>query len=348
MLDAFGPYTEISHKTGECARADRPTNLMDTLTLDCATLTWTAPTKGDYTGVRIRRLTLGEDDYRLIHENLNSRATSYLDCTHTGDGYGDGNSPHYSYLVTYIKSDGAGGIVESKTDYSGFKLYGPAFQDHLLTTPRNVRLTRDTDSQRRMTWEASPSWSLTIGAGLQGGSVPARDPWIIGYVVERREFRGRGDDNFYLPENEDWEVLRKGKGKGDDGNTSTSFTDNEQANGRKFLYRIMTTNTLGTSSRYAIFDWLWDNPHRDAVIALAATDTMEDGGAGNGETNNAATGAPAIDGTAQVGETLTASTSGIAAPTASTTFPTTTSGLPTTERRTRTFRTPRPGPTRRR
>ena len=74
----------------------------------------------------------------------------------------------------------------------------------------------------------------------------------------------------------------------------------------------MTTNTLGTSSRYAIFDWLWDNPHRDAVIALAATDTMEDGGAGNGETNNAATDAPAIDGTAQVGQTLTASTSGIA------------------------------------
>ena len=51
---------------------------MDTLTLDCATLTWTAPTMADYTGVRIRRLTLGEDNYRVIHESLNSRATSYL------------------------------------------------------------------------------------------------------------------------------------------------------------------------------------------------------------------------------------------------------------------------------
>ena len=316
LFDAFGPYTETSHKTGECARDDRPTNLMYTLTPDCATLTWTAPTMGDYTGVRIRRLSLGEYNYRVIHESLNSRPTNYRDCTHTGDGYGDGDSPHYAYMVTYIKS-GARGIVESNVAYSGFAEYGPAFQDHLLATPRNVRLTRDTDSQRRMTWEASPSWSLTIWAGLQGGSVPARDPWITGYVVERREFNVRGGDYFYFTEDEDWEVLREG----DDGNTSTSFTDNEQANGRKFVYRIMTTNTLGTSSRYAIFDWLWDSPHRDAVIALAATDTTEDGGAGNGETNtgnagdgrtnNAATGAPTIDGTAQVGETLTASTSGI-------------------------------------
>ena len=282
---------------------------MDTLTLDCATLTWTAPTKGDYTGVRIRLLTLGEDDYRVIHESLNSRATSYRDCTHTGDGYGDGNSPHYSYLVTYIKSDGAGGIVESKTDYSGFKLYGPAFQDHLHADSRNVRLTLDTDSQRRMAWEAPPSWSLTIWAGLQGANVPVRDPWITGYVVKRREFRTRADGYLYFPENEDWEVLREGG----DGNTSTSFTDNEQANGRKFVYRTMTTITLGTSSRYAIFDWLWDSPYRDAVVDLAATDiTTDDESAGDGETNNAATGAPAIDGSAQVGEILTASTSGIA------------------------------------
>ena len=40
-----------------------------------------------------------------------------------------------------------------------------------------------------------------------------------------------------------WETLRRGR----DGDTSTSFTDNEQANGRKFVYRIMTANTLGRS-----------------------------------------------------------------------------------------------------
>ena len=39
----------------------------------------------------------------------------------------------------------------------------------------------------------------------------------------------------------EWERLRRGR----DGDTSTSFTDNEQANGRKFVYRVMTTNTLG-------------------------------------------------------------------------------------------------------
>ena len=439
LLDAFGPHTEVSRKTGQCAQPDRPTNLMYTLAPDCATLTWTAPTGGDYTGVRIRRLTLGDDNYTVIHESLNSRPTSYRDCTHTGDGYGDGGNPWYAYRVTYIKS-GSRGIVESKQARSGLDQYGPAFQDHRHADPRNVRLTLDTDSQRRMTWEAPPSWSLTIWAGLQGATVPVPDPWITGYVVERREFRTRADGYLYFPEVEDeliwsatmtvgsstsgtpatgyfgvgsgafgaltpsafthsvssgswevtslnistatglrlsiqetpptdalptsafadwvlvvdgrsfpfelddgvvvgnlqvswanhglswtngqqvsvqlverelfeWERLRRGR----DGDTSTSFTDNEQANGRKFVYRVMTTNTRGTSTNRAIFDWLFDSPYRDAVVDLAATDTTtDDEGAGDGRTNNAATGAPAITGTPQVGETLTASTSGIA------------------------------------
>ena len=442
LLNIFGPHTEISQKTGQCAQPDRPTNLMYTLAPDCATLTWTAPTGGDYTGVRIRRLTRGDDNYTVIHESLNSRPTSYRDCTDTGDGYGDGDNPWYAYRVTYIKS-GSRGIVESKPARSGLHQYGPAFQDHLHATPRNVRLTRDTDSQRRMSWDAPPSWSLTTWAGLQGASVPVRDPWITGYVVERREFRARADGYLYfsdaeedlpvwsatmtvgensdattfgyatfpgntygsLSENafnhvggryqvrelshglgrlqlttqnllpahasEDWELLLNGVRfpladalvdpsvgsitltswttssiswangqevsvqlvdrdrygwktvrEGGGANTSTSFTDNEQANGRKFVYRIRSTNKYGVSTTHSIFDWLWDSPYRDAVIDLAATDTTTDdegagdgspniGNAGNGSANNAATGAPTIGGTPQVGETLTADTSAI-------------------------------------
>ena len=442
LLNIFGPHTEVSQKTGQCAQPDRPTNLMYTLAPDCATLTWTAPTGGDYTGVRIRRLTRGDDNYTVIHESLNSRPTSYRDCTDTGDGYGDGDNPWYAYRVTYIKS-GSRGIVESKPARSGLHQYGPAFQDHLHATPRNVRLTRDTDSQRRMSWDAPPSWSLTTWAGLQGASVPVRDPWITGYVVERREFRARADGYLYFTEDQEdltlwsatmtvgesssattlgytgtgdpygsltqdrfnhfsgryrvyevtyglgrlhltigpfppahatedwglvidgarlsladanitdggpglaliswttsslswangqqvsvqlvdrdrygWKRLRRGR----DANTSTSFTDNEQANGRKFVYRIRSTNKYGVSTTHSIFDWLWDSPHRDAVIDLAATDTTTDdegagdgspniGNAGNGSANNAATGAPTIGGTPQVGGTLTASTSDIA------------------------------------
>ena len=82
LLDAFGPHTEVSRTTGECAQPNKPTNLMYTLDPDCATLTWTAPTGGDYTGVRIRRLTLGDPSFTVIHEDLNSRPTSYRDCTH--------------------------------------------------------------------------------------------------------------------------------------------------------------------------------------------------------------------------------------------------------------------------
>ena len=395
--------------------------------------------------MRIRRLTLGDDNYTVIHESLNSRPTSYRDCTHTGDGYGDGDNPWYAYAITYIKRETRSfdNNAESKVHRSGLKQYGPAFQDHLHATPRNVRLTLDTDSERRMAWEAPPSWSLTNWAGLQGASVPVRDPWITGYVVERREFRTRADGYLYFLDAEedlpvwsatmtvgenssgtatgysedagdpygsltqnrfnhfsaryriyeviyalgrvqltigpfppahatkDWDLVINGtrlsladatitdggpalalvswagqslswaNGQqvsvqlvdrdrydwktvrdGGDGNTSTSFTDNEQANGRKFVYRIRSTNKLGTSTTHSIFDWLWDSPHRDAVIDLAATDTTtDDEGGGDGETNtgntgdgsanNAAIGAPTIGGTPQVGQTLTASTSGI-------------------------------------
>ncbi len=458
LLNAFGPHTEVSRTTGECAQPNKPTNLMYTLDPDCATLTWTAPTGGDYTGVRIRRLTLGDPSFTVIHEDLNSRPTSYRDCTHTGDGYGDGDSPEYAYAITYIKRETRSfdNNAESKVHRSGLKQYGPAVQDHRNAMPRNVRLTVDTDSQRRMTWEAPPSWSLTIERGLQGASVPVPDPWITGYVVERREFRARADGYLYFLEAEDtpiwsatmiaregfrdgivilgyrggafgslsedefnhasgryqvlelshgggsqntpptleltidgvtpphvaedwvlvidgtdfpladalvqypiagrtlitwntsaivwtnlqqvsvqmvdrrdrygWERLRRGR----DGDTSTSFTDNEQANGRKFVYRVMTANTRGVSTNRAIFDWLFDSPYRDAVIDLAATDTStDDGGAGDGGTNTGdsetntgdsddpppsntgATGAPTISGTPQVGQTLTANTSAI-------------------------------------
>ena len=439
MAEGFGPYAETSHRTGECARTDRPTNLLTTVTPECAILSWTAPTGDDYTGVRVRRLELHEHNYTTIHESLNSAPTSYRDCRNSGDGYGDGDRPSYNYRIYYIKSDGAGGATKSEYAQTGFGEYGPS-EVPWVQPPRNVRLTRDTDSQRRMAWEAPPSLDSTISAGLQGRSLPTRDPWITGYVVERREFRVRGGDDFYLPRHEDvtvwdatltvgqdsnalqkgfdpaalgalipstfghssgtqtvsvlfiidtspqslhlnlrprvtepaglkskwtllldgeefpfsdaevtnivqnpfeqyvwrdtdlswnngqtvdvkiverrplgWEVMREGN----DGNTSTSYTDNEDANGRKFVYRIMTTNALGPSDELYIFDWLWDSPHRDAVIALAATDTTGDesaensGNTGGDQTNSPATGAPTISDAAQVGETLTAGTSDI-------------------------------------
>ena len=438
LLDAFGPHTEVSRTTGECAQPNKPTNLMYTLDPDCATLTWTAPTGGDYTGVRIRRLTLGDEKWKLIHERLNSRPTRYEDCTNTGDDYGDGDNPEYAYRVTYVKFE-SGLLVESKHAKSGFDQYGPALQDHHHADPRNVRLTRDTDSQRRMAWDAPPSASLNIWAGLQGASVPVDDPWINGYLVERREFMTRPDDYFYFTEAAedltlwdatmtvgessdatrvgysreannrfgslsqdtfnhvagryrvldvwyrpsrlqlslsetppahaagDWDLVINGDrfpladalidpngftliswiasgiswtngqqvsvqlvdrdrygwkrvrpGRNDD--TSTSFTDNERANGRKFVYRVRTTNRYGASTTHSIFDWLWDNPYRDAVIDLAATDTtVDDSGGGNtGNTgqqnppaNSEPTGKPTIGGTPQVGQTLTASTSSI-------------------------------------
>ena len=108
-------------------------------------------------------------------------------------------------------------------------------------------------------------FELLDGAVIVGGALQVSWPnhglsWSNGQrvsvqLVERELF--------------EWERLRRGR----DGDTSTSFTDNEQANGRKFVYRIMTANTLGRSTTHAIFDWLWDSPHRNAVVDLAATGT---------------------------------------------------------------------------
>ena len=440
IINAYGPYTQTSQRTAGCGEPDRASNLLYTLKPDCATLTWTPPTGGDYTGIRIRRFTLGEGVFTTIHESLNSKPDTYRDCRTSGDGYGQGDNPEYAYMVSYIKSEG-GKIVESAPKNGGASQYGPALTDHLHTEPRNVRLTQDTAVQRRMAWDAPPSHSLTIWAGLQGANVPVPDPWITGYRVERREFNVRGDGYFYFTEeaeelelwsatltvaqsndgntlgfssypgdrhgsltddafnhvegvynvgtltvlstvlqftldnvapphaSRDWILVIDGQQfpladalvdtdfgptliswqphgitwtngqlvnvqlidrdryawktvrQGGNGDTGTSFVDREHANGRKFVYRIRTSNQYGISERDSIFDWLWDSPYRDAVTQLAATDTSTDdetvpqtgntGSTDNSNTNTPPSGTPIIRGTPQVGETLLASTSGI-------------------------------------
>ena len=144
LLNAFGPHTEVSRTTGECAQPNKPTNLMYTLDPDCATLTWTAPTGGDYTGVRIRRLTHGDDNFTVIHESLNSRPTSYRDCTHTGDGYGGGRQPRIR-LHGHLHQELAAEAAWNRSPDPHPRVYtstDPRSRTTCTPTPRNVRLTR--------------------------------------------------------------------------------------------------------------------------------------------------------------------------------------------------------------
>ncbi len=84
----------------------------------------------------------------------------------------------------------------------------------------------------------------------------------------------------------------------DTGSAATAYTDDTVAAGTTYTYRIKAINEHGVSERSRWF-------HVDTPAAPAPDTPPE-------RDNSPATGAPTISGTAQVGETLTADTSGIA------------------------------------
>ena len=106
------------------------------------------------------------------------------------------------------------------------------------------------------------------------------DSSITGYVILRRRHDTHAQGEFSTL-------------AADTGTAETAYTDTRVEPEKRYTYRIKAINAKGKSERSR---WL----HLDTPAAPAA------------EPNSAATGVPTINGTAQVGETLTADTSGIA------------------------------------
>ena len=303
--DGFGPYATLNGRsTGPCAIPDQITNLVVTIEPDCLTLSWTRPSDAGWTGFRVTRLVLPSGGGRVeevIHEQVNDRATRFRDCVNQhGNRYGQ-EGHGYAYFIEYLKP-GAGSQVQTGTlvftELQHYKPYGELF------SPRNLRLTTDTQFRRTMRWEAPPSQWLTAHRAFRGEltSGNVTDPWTNGYLVERREYTVYPNGEFSgFAEGSSWETMRQGQ----NGNTGTSYTDNENRGAKLYVYRVRTTNAEGASSEYTD-DYLWDAP----VVFTDPGDTGQGGAQQTGE-NTPATGAPTISGTAQVGETLTASTSGI-------------------------------------
>ena len=112
-----------------------------------------------------------------------------------------------------------------------------------------------------------------------------------------------------LAERLDWEALRDET----DGDTGTSFTDSEDKGDRQYVYRVWAYNDRGLS----LYDWRGDwafnggdpGGYPESAVYVPPPPAQQQGG--ETPSNTPATGAPAISGTPRVGETLTATTSGI-------------------------------------
>ena len=148
------------------------------------------------------------------------------------------------------------------------------------------------------------SFPFELPEGVVGGNLQVSWPnhglnWIDGQEV-----------SLALVERLDWEALRNET----DGDTDTSFTDSEDKGDKQYVYRVWAYNPRGLSLYSWRGDWVFNggDPGGDPepAVYIPPSPGLQQGG--ETPSNTPATGAPAIGGTPQVGETLTAGTAGIA------------------------------------
>ena len=148
------------------------------------------------------------------------------------------------------------------------------------------------------------SFPFELPEGVVGGNLQVSWPnhglnWIDGQQV-----------SLALVERLDWEALRDET----DGDTGTSFTDSEDKGDKQYVYRVWAYNPRGLSLYSWRGDWVFNggDPGGDPepAVYIPPSPGLQQGG--ETPSNTPATGAPAIGGTPQVGETLTAGTAGIA------------------------------------
>ena len=218
----FGSAATTSAQTGECAQEERVTNLLVSVEPRCATLTWTPPSGNRDTGYRVERYSYTDNrnhrsEPETLTEQANRVAARYEDCSaeYRTDG------AEHEYIVTALDNnpepdeEGAFG-----TAYTAILVFGPNREPE---GPRNVRLTRDTQSSRRLAWDAPRDPWLTTVRTARDGSGPQQvvtDPWTTGYRVERHEYRRTEDGGWFLPEFVDETLLTATMTVGEDSSVS--------------------------------------------------------------------------------------------------------------------------------
>ena len=306
----FGSYATTSAQTGQCAQEEEVTNLLVSVEPACATLTWTPPSGGRDTGYRVERYSYTDNRSQrsepvTLTEQANHVANRYEDCSAE---YRTPGAEHV-YIVTALDNDPEPDEEAAfGSAYTSILVYGPSWEPE---GPLNVRLTHDTQSSRGLAWDAPRDpWLTTVktaraGFGRQQVTL---DPWTTGYRVERREYRRTEGGGWVLQG--DWETLRDETV----GDTGTSFTDSEDKGNKQFVYRVWAYSDWGLTRYSWRGDWAFNggDPGGDPEPAVYIPPPSAQQQGGETPSNTPATGAPAISGTPQVGETLTASTSGIA------------------------------------
>ena len=301
----FGSAATTSAQTGECVEVERVTNLLVSVEPRCATLTWKPPSGDRDTGYRVERYSYTNNRNQVTEpetlvKQANRIADRYQDCSAE---YRTPDAEHV-YIVSALDDEEE---EEFGSAYTSLLRYGPSWEPE---GPLNVRLTLDTQSSRRLAWDAPRDPWLTTVKTARAGAGPQRverDPWVTGYRVERREYRRTEGGDWELQG--DWETLRDEM----DGDTSTSFTDATDKGDKQYVYRVWAYNDWGRSRYSFRGDWAFNggdpggNP--EAAEYIPPPPAQQQGG--ETPSNNTATGLPDISGTPQVDQTLTADTSPI-------------------------------------
>ena len=245
----FGSYATTSAQTGECAQVERVTNLLVSVEPRCATLTWTPPSGDRDTGYRVERYYYSDNrsqisEWETLTEQANRIDTQFRDCS---DTYKTEGAEHV-YIVSALDDE----EEEFGSAYTSLLRYGPSWEPE---GPLNVRLTLDTQSSRRLAWDAPRDPWLTTVKTARAGAGPQRvalDPWVTGYRVERREYERTEGGDWELQG--DWETLRDET----DGDTGTSFTDSKDKGDKQYVYRVWSYNDWGRSRYSFRGDWAFN------------------------------------------------------------------------------------------
>ena len=261
----------------------KPTGLSAQAYHDRVELTWDDPGDDGITGYQVFRRdrdTQDAGEFSMIESGTGSSDTSYTDT-------GVEPETRYVYRVKAINEQGASrwsGYARADTpaapEPTPEATPEPTPEPTPVPTPEPTPEPTDEPAQER---PAQPTGLTAPGVAHDHVALSWDDPednTITGYEILRRDKDIHEEGTFETVE-------------ADTGTAETTYTDDTVEPEHRYVYRIKAINAHGVSE---ISSWV-------RAYTPAAPTT---------EPNSPATGAPTITGTAQVGETLTADTSGIA------------------------------------